>query len=79
MKVKCKNSFCSDTFALGLISRSHLVCLCARNQELEADQEVPEGQRAAGQRGLRGWQEIPGKGENGVHVQTQLLQDGLRL
>ncbi|XP_032380150.1 SIN3 transcription regulator family member Aa isoform X3 [Etheostoma spectabile] len=50
-----------------------------RLMESEADQEVPEGPRAVGQRGLRGWQEIPGKGENGVHVQTKLLQDGVRL
>lgn len=53
--------------------------LCSRNQESETHQEVPEGPRAAGQRGLRGWEEILGKGENGVHVQTQLLQDGLCL
>lgn len=58
---------------------SHYDCLCPHNQESETDQEIPEGQRAAGQGGLRGWEEIPGKGENGVHVQAQLLQDGVRL
>lgn len=60
-------------------SCSHHLCLYSCNQEPETDQEVPEGSRAAGQRGVWGWQEIPRKGENGVHVQTQLLQDGLCL
>lgn len=69
------NRCCSDTFLLGVISHSRHIC----NQESETHQEVPEGPRAAGQGGLRGRQEIPGKGENGVHVQTQLLQDGVRL
>lgn len=64
---------------LDLISHSHHVCLYARNQEPETDKEVPEGQRAAGQRSLRGRQEIPGQREDGVHVQAQLLQDGLRV
>lgn len=39
------------------MSHSHHVCL---NQESETDQEVPEGPRAAGQGGLRGWKEIAG-------------------
>ncbi|XP_034005176.1 SIN3 transcription regulator family member Aa isoform X2 [Trematomus bernacchii] len=47
--------------------------------ESEADQEVPEGPGAAGQGGLRGRQEVHGEGEDGVHVQTQLLQDGVCL
>ncbi|XP_034092025.1 SIN3 transcription regulator family member Aa isoform X2 [Gymnodraco acuticeps] len=47
--------------------------------ESEADQEVPEGPGAAGQGGLRGRQEVHGEGEDGVHVQAQLLQDGVRL
>ncbi|XP_034092026.1 SIN3 transcription regulator family member Aa isoform X3 [Gymnodraco acuticeps] len=48
-------------------------------EESEADQEVPEGPGAAGQGGLRGRQEVHGEGEDGVHVQAQLLQDGVRL
>ncbi|KAI4826057.1 hypothetical protein KUCAC02_021709 [Chaenocephalus aceratus] len=47
--------------------------------ESEADQEVPEGPGAAGQGGLRRRQEVHGEGEDGVHVQAQLLQDGVRL
>lgn len=42
-------------------------------QEPETDQKVPERQRAAGQGDLRGGQEIPGKGEDGMHVQTQFI------
>lgn len=56
-----------------------LLWTCLTRQEPETDQEVPEGPRAAGQGGRRGRQEVTGQGEDGVHVQAQLLQDGLRL
>ena len=50
-----------------------------RPQEPETDQEVPAGPGAAGQGGGRGGQEVPGQGEDGLHVPAQLLQDGVRL